>query len=36
MNEWFELSEPWWHFAARGVLTYVGLLILMRLSGKRE
>jgi len=36
MNEWFELSEPWWHFAARGVLTYVGLLVLMRISGKRS
>ncbi|WP_448101237.1 DUF421 domain-containing protein [Luteibacter jiangsuensis] len=36
MNEWFELSEPWWHFAARGVLTYLGLLTLMRMSGKRS
>jgi uncharacterized membrane protein YcaP (DUF421 family) len=31
----FQLSEPWWHYAARGALTYVGLLVLMRLSGKR-
>jgi uncharacterized membrane protein YcaP (DUF421 family) len=36
MSEWFELSEPWWHFAVRGVLTYVGLLILMRVAGKRS
>jgi uncharacterized membrane protein YcaP (DUF421 family) len=36
MYEWFELSEPWWHFAGRGVLTYLGLLALMRLSGKRS
>lgn len=36
MNEWFELSEPWWHFAVRGVLTYLGLLVLMRMSGKRS
>ncbi|SEN13930.1 Protein of unknown function [Luteibacter sp. UNCMF331Sha3.1] len=36
MNEWFELSEPWWHFAGRGVLTYLGLLALMRLAGKRS
>lgn len=36
MNEWFELSEPWWHFAVRGVLTYLGLLLLMRMSGKRS
>ncbi|MDR6935884.1 MULTISPECIES: YetF domain-containing protein [unclassified Luteibacter] len=36
MSEWFELSEPWWHFAGRGVLTYLGLLVLMRLAGKRS
>jgi len=36
MNEWFALTEPWWHFAVRGVLTYLGLLLLMRLAGKRS
>ncbi|NID14827.1 hypothetical protein [Luteibacter yeojuensis] len=36
MNEWFALTEPWWHFAVRGVLTYLGLLVLMRLAGKRS
>lgn len=32
----FALTEPWWHYAARGAATYVGLLFLMRLSGKRS
>lgn len=31
----FALTEPWWHYAARGAVTYVGLLVLMRLCGKR-
>jgi uncharacterized membrane protein YcaP (DUF421 family) len=31
-----ELSMPWWSFALRGALTYLGLLILMRLAGKRS
>lgn len=31
----FALSEPWWHYAVRGALTYVGLLVLLRLCGKR-
>src|SRR5205809_5086970 len=35
MNEFFELSLPWWHFVLRGAVTYIGLLVLMRLSGKR-
>jgi uncharacterized membrane protein YcaP (DUF421 family) len=34
MSDWFELSQPWWHFAVRGVVTYIGLLVLMRLAGK--
>lgn len=29
------LTEPWWHYAARGAVTYVGMLVLMRLCGKR-
>jgi len=34
MSTW-ALSEPWWHYAVRGVLTYGGMLILLRLCGKR-
>lgn len=30
------LSMPWWSFVFRGTATYVGLLILMRLAGKRS
>jgi uncharacterized membrane protein YcaP (DUF421 family) len=33
--ELFQLSQPWWHFVARGVVVYVLVMILMRLSGKR-
>jgi uncharacterized membrane protein YcaP (DUF421 family) len=32
----FELSMPWWEFAVRGAICYVGLLILLRLTGKRS
>jgi uncharacterized membrane protein YcaP (DUF421 family) len=30
------LSMPWWSFVLRGVITYLGLLVLMRLAGKRS
>ena len=33
--ELFQLSSPWWHFVARGVVIYVLVMVLMRLSGKR-
>jgi uncharacterized membrane protein YcaP (DUF421 family) len=36
MNHVLELSMPWWSFAIRGALTYLGLLFLMRLAGKRS
>jgi len=36
MNDVLELSMPWWSFAMRGALTYVGLVVLMRLAGKRS
>jgi uncharacterized membrane protein YcaP (DUF421 family) len=36
MNDILELSMPWWSFAIRGAVTYLGLLILMRLAGKRS
>jgi uncharacterized membrane protein YcaP (DUF421 family) len=31
----FDLNLPWWEYLARGVLIYVALLVMMRLSGKR-
>jgi len=36
MNDVLELSMPWWSFAMRGALTYLGLVVLMRLAGKRS
>jgi uncharacterized membrane protein YcaP (DUF421 family) len=27
---------PWWTFLVRGAVTYIGLLVLMRLAGKRS
>ena len=36
MNSVLELSMPWWSFALRGAVTYLGLVILMRLAGKRS
>lgn len=35
MEELFQLSSPWWHFVARGVVIYLLVMVLMRLSGKR-
>lgn len=34
MDGWFELAMPWWQFAVRGAVAYVGLLVLMRVAGK--
>lgn len=31
----FDLNLPWWEFVVRGVMIYVALLLMMRLSGKR-
>jgi len=31
----FELDLPWWEYAVRGAMTYLALLLMMRLSGKR-
>ncbi|XLZ73080.1 YetF domain-containing protein [Massilia sp. SR12] len=31
----FDLNLPWWEFVARGVMIYIALLLMMRLSGKR-
>lgn len=36
MQDVFTLSAPWWTFLVRGAITYLGLLILMRLAGKRS
>jgi uncharacterized membrane protein YcaP (DUF421 family) len=30
-----EMSAPWWTYIFRGVMSYAGLLILLRLAGKR-
>lgn len=35
MNPLIELSAPWWHFVLRGALVFLGVLFLMRISGKR-
>src|SRR6266478_5842042 len=32
----WELSIPWWELTARAVIVYLFLLVLLRLSGKRQ
>lgn len=32
----WNLSLPWWEFIARGVLVYTFLLIILRITGKRQ
>jgi uncharacterized membrane protein YcaP (DUF421 family) len=36
MNAWWHLTEPWWVYAVRGAVVYAGLLLLLRLVGKRS
>jgi len=36
MDGWWTLAMPWWHFVVRGVVAYLGLLVLLRLTGKRS
>jgi uncharacterized membrane protein YcaP (DUF421 family) len=36
MHEMLRLSMPWWMFVLRGSMAYVGLLVLVRLSGKHS
>ena len=36
MDTLLNLSMPWWHFVVRGALTYLTLLLLLRLAGKRS
>lgn len=35
MADLFQLSAPWWHFVLRGIVIYVLVMVLMRVSGKR-
>ena len=35
MNDLFHMSAPWWVFVLRGVVIYVMVTVLMRMSGKR-
>ncbi|RAO76224.1 DUF421 domain-containing protein [Dyella jiangningensis] len=35
LTSWLITEDPWWTYAVRGALTYLGLLVLMRLAGKR-
>jgi uncharacterized membrane protein YcaP (DUF421 family) len=32
----FNISVPWWEFVVRGVVVYTFLLIILRLTGKRQ
>ena len=32
----WNLSAPWWEFVVRGVIVYVFLLVLLRVTGKRQ
>jgi len=36
VSDLFELSMPWWEFVLRGAVCYLGLLVLLRLTGKRS
>ena len=35
MPELFDLSLPWWQFVLRAVVVYAGVMVLVRMSGKR-
>ena len=35
MSDLFQLSAPWWHFVLRGVVIYLLVMLLIRVSGKR-
>ncbi len=32
----FNMSVPWWEFLVRGVVVYVFLIVLLRITGKRQ
>jgi uncharacterized membrane protein YcaP (DUF421 family) len=35
VTELFDLSLPWWQFVLRAVVVYLGVMVLVRVSGKR-
>lgn len=35
MSELFNLSLPWWQFVLRALVVYLGVMVLVRASGKR-
>ena len=35
MHELFQMNAPWWHFVLRGVVVYLLVMALVRVSGKR-
>jgi len=35
MSDLFSLSLPWWQFVLRALVVYLGVMVLLRLSGKR-
>jgi uncharacterized membrane protein YcaP (DUF421 family) len=35
MSDLFDLSLPWWQFVLRAVVVYLGVMVLVRVSGKR-
>lgn len=36
MDDLFALHNPWWQLVLRGVIVYIGILLFVRVSGKRE
>ena len=32
----WHIDVPWWHFVMRGVIVYIFVLLLLRLTGKRQ
>lgn len=32
----FNLAIPWWEFILRGVVVYIFMLVLLRITGKRQ
>ena len=36
MEGWFDLAMPWWAFVVRGLLGYLGLLLLLRMAGRHS
>lgn len=35
MTELFTMTSPWWQFVFRAVVVYIGVMVLVRASGKR-